>query len=492
MLIIKRILTALCVIGACSISLHAQVTIGSGLSPREGTLLDLKEFEDNGNTKTSDKGLLLPRVKLIDVKPDNGKLAESISGQGSWAEKSHIGLIVYNVFDTKTPEYKRGAYPGIYIWDGVQWLPIYEKKPKEPEEEITDEFIGANCYILATGGKTIEIPAKRGLDIWQMYNGNDKSNGKVLDISILGLSMLSGYTTEIIWQETNDASASDVISKVEIEGSLSEPILKVTSGSKTGNALVAIASGSTGEIIWMWHIWVPESDPTINSQMFKNEKGEEYWVMATNLGAISPSRMSYNSNDPSTGAAFGLYYQWGRHIPFRTFSDTPIYIFDTSSSTLAERTTLTYALQNPNFVLYFDVASHDWYSATPNMWNLRWTKKNAQGKRVKSPFDPCPAGWRVPDVDINESAWQGLETSAATQEGSGVNTRAGYFPFAGYLADGNAMRGDVGQRAYNWSADSYLDVNAANLYIENTTVYSKYGMNKANALSVRCVKDKAR
>ncbi len=474
------------------VSLKAQVTIGSGLTPRTGALLDLKEFEENEDPTTANKGLLLPRVKLIDVRPASGKLSESISGTGDWLESVHTGLMVYNTIDTKTPEYPRGAYPGVYVWDGEKWLPIFEKKPKEPEDEDTDEFVGANCYILMAGGSTIDIPAKRGLDIWQAYNGNDKENGKVLDISILDLGMLSGYTVDIMWQEANDASNSGVVSKVELSGSVSEPIMKITSGSKTGNALVAIASGSTGEIIWMWHIWVPESDPRENPLQFKNKNQEEYWVMQTNLGALNADKTTFSSGNASTSASHGLYYQWGRNIPFRKFVDTPIYILDPSTTSNVERTTLTYAIQNPNFILYFNVASHDWYSANPNTWSLRWTKKNAQGKRVKSPFDPCPVGWRVPDMDLNESAWQGLEKNVATKEGSGANTLAGYFPFSGYLADGNAQRGDEGQRAYIWSADSYLNVNAANLYIEDTIIKSEYGMNKADALSVRCVKDKAR
>lgn len=463
---------------------HAQVTIGSNLKPNEGALLDLKEFDNGASSTTGTKGLLLPRVKLTDVKPDLGKLAESIGNTGSWIEAEHTGLMVYNVENTMTPQYVRGAYPGVYLWNGSEWKPIFEKKATVPPTVTTDEFVGANSYILAAGGSSVEIPAKRGKDIWQAYTGTDAITGKVLDINTLGA--MTSYAAQIVWQEADDASNNDVVATVQVNGTSAEPILKVTSGSKTGNALVSLSNGSTGEVIWMWHIWVAENDPTDSPLYFINSAGKEYWLMQTNLGALNANKTTYNNAAPTTASSHGLYYQWGRHIPFRQFVDNPTYSPGTG---ISEKDALTYALQNPDFIRYFNIASHDWYSSSPNSWNTRWTAKNAQAKNIKSPFDPCPYGWRIPDMELNESAWQGLDNASVTQVGSGIDTSIGYFPYSGYLADGDGKLGSTGQSAYIWSANSYLGVNASNLFVAGTTIQSEYGMNKADALSVRCVKD---
>lgn len=176
----------------------------------------------------------------------------------------------------------------------------------------------------------------------------------------------------------------------------------------------------------------------------------------------------------------------GRHIPFRQFVNTTTYLPNTGVS---EKETLTYALQNPYFIQYFDIASHDWYSNNPNTWNTRWAMENAQGKNIKSPFDPCPYGWRIPNMEADESIWQGLDVAAVTQVGSGIDTAIGYFPYSGYLADGDGQSGSVGLNAYIWSGDAYLGVNASNLFVKGSTVQSRYGMNKADAISVRCVRD---
>ncbi|GAB6118996.1 hypothetical protein [Dysgonomonas termitidis] len=48
------------------VNLQAQVTIGSGIPPSMGALLDLKEYDSANGESNSTKGLLLPRVNLTD------------------------------------------------------------------------------------------------------------------------------------------------------------------------------------------------------------------------------------------------------------------------------------------------------------------------------------------------------------------------------------------------------------------------------------------
>lgn len=81
------------------LSAKAQVTIGSGLEPRAGSLLDLKE-DDNGK---STKGLLLPRVELV-----SEDLASPLL--------EHIqGMYVYNLTQNGDVQ------PGVYFNNGTKW-----------------------------------------------------------------------------------------------------------------------------------------------------------------------------------------------------------------------------------------------------------------------------------------------------------------------------------------------------------------------------------
>jgi len=108
---------------------YSQVTIGSVEMPVEGSLLQLKENE--GSLKNSNKGLLLPRVNLIDKTPEINKLAESIGGVSDsdpWNENAHIGLMVYN------SNAEVCADLGIHIWTGDRWESLIP--PKEPSTDV--------------------------------------------------------------------------------------------------------------------------------------------------------------------------------------------------------------------------------------------------------------------------------------------------------------------------------------------------------------------
>ncbi|MDR1591603.1 MAG: hypothetical protein LBS16_01785 [Prevotellaceae bacterium] len=85
----------------------AQVTIGSGIEPAAGALLDLKEHEADENGVTSTKGLLLPKVDLGTANPFGDLEDEKLK---------HIGLMVYNTNTTM------GV--GVYVWIGQNWLHI--------------------------------------------------------------------------------------------------------------------------------------------------------------------------------------------------------------------------------------------------------------------------------------------------------------------------------------------------------------------------------
>lgn len=96
----------------------SQVTIGSGIPPKKGALLDLKQYDKSelGDMSTANAGLLLPRVELKDMEAlEMGSL--SIPDVDN-AYLNHTGLIVYNVND------EAPFCAGLYVWNGSIWLRV--------------------------------------------------------------------------------------------------------------------------------------------------------------------------------------------------------------------------------------------------------------------------------------------------------------------------------------------------------------------------------
>ncbi|MBD8388132.1 hypothetical protein [Dysgonomonas sp. BGC7] len=117
------------------LGVKAQITIGAGIEPNGGALLDLKEFAAgslNSNNETSTKGMLYPRVELLDIykkelHPMYDVAGTSYNTNKVVLKKNHIGLIVFNV--TNSVYFSSG----LYLWNGEEWRrledsPLLESK----------------------------------------------------------------------------------------------------------------------------------------------------------------------------------------------------------------------------------------------------------------------------------------------------------------------------------------------------------------------------
>ncbi len=124
---IKSLLLAAMLLPAAS-HLQAQVTIGSGIEPTKAALLELKTQQtagavpsviDDANITSTTGGLLLPRVKLVDVNTMEPFIADDnadwVANTNSIKEKL-AGLMVYNLTNDGT------FYPGVYTWNGLTWM----------------------------------------------------------------------------------------------------------------------------------------------------------------------------------------------------------------------------------------------------------------------------------------------------------------------------------------------------------------------------------
>ena len=221
--------------------------------------------------------------------------------------------------------------------------------------------------------------------------------------------------------------------------------------------------------------------------------------MDRNLGATSAT--------PGDVGALGLLYQWGRKDPFLGSSSI-------SSSTLAKSTiawpsavssnssngTIEYATANPTTFITYNSSNYDWYyTGSSSTDNTRWTTS----EKDKSIYDPCPAGWRVPDGDSNGIWSKALGSSSSftqsslydsTNEGMNFSGKFGsdqtiWYPASGCRDYNVGTLSSVGYRGHYWSAspNGYLAYSLG--FVFYGFVYPSDYYCRALGNSVRCVRE---
>ena len=153
------------------------------------------------------------------------------------------------------------------------------------------------------------------------------------------------------------------------------------------------------------------------------------------------------------------------------------------------RTGLAKSILEPMTVLLGAEGYSDWYcSSKPaeiKKCDTLWC-----GTRGKTPFDPCPEGWRVPANKNDKFIWNGLENATTDYSALGV------FPYAGfrYRAGGGCLK-NSGFGASIWSGTPPTGIGNAHelsIYIspsEKRPIIKSDVSCRSDGQSIRCVKD---
>ena len=329
----------------------------------------------------------------------------------------------------------------------------------------------ANCYIVSSRG-TYSFPTVKG--------NSSQSVGAVASAAVLWESFGTNVTPKV----------GDLIKSVSYKDGY---ITYQTADTfKEGNAVIA-AKDATGKILWSWHIWLTDQP---QGQVYYNNAGT---MMDRNLGATSAT--------PGDVGALGLLYQWGRKDPFLGSSSI-------SSSTQANSTitwpsavssnssngTIAYATANPTTFITYNSSNYDWYyTGSSSTDNTRWTTSES----TKSIYDPCPAGWRVPDSGDNgvwskalgsRSSFKRKSLYRKSNKGFNCSGKFGessiiWYPASGFRYDDRGRLSAVGDYGGYWSA-SPGDGYAYSLFFryDGNVNQSSYGK-RANGRSVRCFQE---
>ena len=239
---------------------------------------------------------------------------------------------------------------------------------------------------------------------------------------------------------------------------------------REGNAVIA-AKDAYGTILWSWHIWLTDQP---QEHIYPNNAGT---MMDRNLGATSAT--------PGDVGALGLLYQWGRKDPFLGSSSISSAIQANSTTTWSSDSdrTLEYATANPTTFIMCN-SNLDWLDTSDSsLWSSE-----------KTIYDPCPAGWRVPDGG-EEGVWSnaGVDESIsydATNKGVSFSISSPsdtWYPASGYLdIDGKGLKYGPG---YYWSVTPYNRRAYGLLMTSDGNINTISNIERAQGSSVRCQKE---
>lgn len=329
----------------------------------------------------------------------------------------------------------------------------------------------ANCYIVAAPGSYC----------FKVVKGNGKESvGKANSADVLWES----FGTEEV------PNVGDLIPHVYFDG---ENVNFVTSDNyKEGNAVIAVRD-SDEEILWSWHIWFTDIP---SDQEYLNGAGT---YMDRNLGATSAA--------PGDPGALGLMYQWGRKDPFLGSSSISLNTKAKSTITWPPVVscnefygTVEYVTSHPTTFVAYDPLSYDWFfCGSSNPDNTRWLSE-------KTIYDPCPAGYRVPDggmgynwfkafgdqqflTAVYDSENCGYDFGSSSGNQALTNDDVCWFPAAGLLGCSDSVLIEVNFSGGYISCITDEYYTSSFKFFNNGTVLSSLGLYRANGSSIRCVKE---
>ena len=348
------------------------------------------------------------KLDVIVDTPDNGKgkvtVSDALYSVQVSGSRDHIAMC-YEMGCTLVALPAAGyRFEGWYSTDGYKTrLSIsttYFYVPKSANAAIYPKFTAATFPLDENGTANCYITPK--LNTSYSFNATVQGNGKNTK-NIWALN-LNGISARMLWE-----SDSKVVENVLYADSR----ISFSTGNARGNAVIGLFD-ITDNCIWSWHIWSVDYDPASTAQTYVS--GAVF--MDRNLGAIT--------TDCTQPASRGLYYQWGRKDPFihpascnsderervvytEGFAFNVSYPRNAGTESPYDVMTVEWSIAHPTTFMS-DAMYEDWeewtsvvdwlYNHHPNLWgNVTTSNNNISKVSLKSIYDPCPVGWKVPSPE---------------------------------------------------------------------------------------------
>lgn len=293
--------------------------------------------------------------------------------------------------------------------------------------------IPSNCYIMEPGKSYKFDPRIKG-------EGQEETGGISIPVNHNAEKM------QLLWQDTKS-----LVKSIGISSDHSIAVVNLTPDLE-GNAVVSAYAG--GKVVWSWHLWVRSKGLDVYTT--NNVSG-----MSCVLGANNR-----DNNDFNISNSRGLFYQWGRNIPFPISSsvepNTPIPVYDIYNNPVNfdisnGPQSISWVIEHPMTFYYTNVSGSSWHSDGDDLWG------GTSGK--KTIFDPCPRDWKIPqnnsiwnnwtsDLSANERfIWDSTKLARMAHE-QGIPR--GLYPAAGFYVnipvDSKPVLQNVGYEGRYWTA----------------------------------------
>ena len=332
-----------------------------------------------------------------------------------------------------------------------------------PELPLSIYYGNVNCIAVKPGTTSVSI------DVTPRYTYRadyDITDGKPIRVENGNLSHY-GKDAKVVWQQEANSSATDLTSSstagtiisgepaVTFNDAKGNATLTVPLTGEAGNAVISICYNTT--VAWSYHIWVGDhEDASTGGRMFLDR----------NLGATSVT--------PGDRDAYGVCYQWGRKDPFPrilTDSDSDVSGYRSHGDLLktvnkSTGGTIAYTIKNPDTRITSSKSitcqnGDHWFRSGKNtaLWGCNQTYSSSsdaktKGNNIKTIFDPCPKGYKVPTYGDLTSIASGTTTTAV----KGRTIDGSYFPYGGFIRleesflTSNQTGWMTDTRGYLWSA----------------------------------------
>lgn len=408
--------------------------------------------------------------------------------------KSNPGGVISNLSYSGTPNTSATGSPVYFdIYNDFPTPALFQKEvvvtiksvPQGlfPDTDVTLKCVSgivqpkSNSYMVVPNGTPILIPVSR-------------ANESMLGAIQLGAN--EAFSADLLWTDkphktypVEGLGANGAIQSIQAVGTGTGGYVLVIPGAGQGNAIVYIKNASS-RILWSWHIWVTSYNPyDANGNAWGTGTGNNW--MDRNLGAVT--------NTPGLVTTKGLLYQWGRKDAFPGSSSINGNVEGAIYSKTAQFAIVKMAVPAAsNFVnsvgnpstFYYGTAGNafDWYSNSTNTHNDGlWG--HGTGKTV---YDPCPAGWRVPQNGV----WNSLTPSNfpwnTTTLGRNNASVGGFYPASGGRGHTDGQLYAAGVYGEYWSGSPSVTY-AFCLSFSSSYTYPGNNLNRSYGFAVRCVRE---
>lgn len=277
--------------------------------------------------------------------------------------------------------------------------------------------------------------------------------------SNLGGSVDNVTSCEVLWESFGTSTAPKVGDLVK-NVSYSDGYISFTTTGKAGNALIAAKNGE--DILWSWHIWIPETtitDVTVGSATFYDR----------NLGALK--------NLPGDPLSNGLTYQWGRKDPFMGS-------YSLTTSTIASSTTSFTTATGPVDISISTKNPTVFYTGSNN----RADNSDGWSDDKKTIYDPCPSGYRVPTYNtFNSNFYSTNNIYTAGDNGIYVKGTNIWFGMCGDISKSGSFE-YVNSRGNYWTSTLQSGTSYYYMRVRSGYGFTSFQITATQGNSVRCQK----